>query len=114
MLDIQFCSNCEWTYQAITVAEPYANVGVYIGQDIQHSVSGADHMLKVFREVIDGTRPPLVDDTGNAWTLDVDAKTARLTCYYATPVQIVELPTAWLVDAVERWRDFLRASGNKQ
>jgi hypothetical protein len=64
-------------------------------------------MAEQFRGIMAGTVAPWVDETGNAWTMDIDAKIARLTCHFATPVATIELPTAWLVDVLERWRDHL-------
>lgn len=61
-----------------------------------------------------GTEAPLADATGNAWTMDIDAKVARLTCYFAMPVATIELPTAWLVDVLERWRDHLIAKKKRK
>ena len=76
--------------------------------DIQRSPDAAGRMVETLCGIRDGTHPPM-DGEGNAWHWNVDAKVARLTCYYATPVQEVELPTAWLIDALERWRDHLIA-----
>ena len=41
--------------------------------------------------------------------MDIDAKTARLTCNFATPGLTVEPPTTWLIDAISRWRHHLIA-----
>lgn len=109
MLGIQFRSGCEWTDDEVIVEEPYRHVGKFIASDVQRSVWSSRRLAEKLRRIMAGTEPPLVDATGNAWTMDIDAKVARLTCYFATPHQSVELPTEWLADALERWRDHLIA-----
>ena len=91
------------------IEEPYRHVARFIADDVQRSYSSADRLAKQLQRIIAGTEPPLENATGNAWTMDIDANVARLTCSFATPVSIVELPTAWLVAALERWLDHLIA-----
>jgi hypothetical protein len=109
MLNIQFRSDCEFTDDEIIFEEPYTQLSRFIADDVQRSFSSANRLADRLRGIMAGTEPPLVDATGNAWTMDVDANVARLICYHATPHSKVELPTAWLIDALERWRDHLIA-----
>lgn len=110
MLKISFRSGCKWTRDEIVVEEPYAHVGWFIASDVQRSRVVASRLIEDLKRVIAGTHAPLVGD-GNAWTMDVDAKVARLTCYFGTPVATVELPTPWLLYALEQWRDHLVKQG---
>lgn len=111
MVTIAFRSGCTWTRDEIVVEPPYENLGWFIANDVQRSVASSSRLIEMLKRVIAGVEPPLVDETGNAWTMDIDPNVARLTCFFATPVAMVELPTAWLVDALERWRDHLIAQG---
>ena len=69
---------------------PYTHVGERIASDIRRSVSSANDDLELLELVVAGKRPPLVNETGSAWTMATDAKTARLTCNFATPRRSVE------------------------
>lgn len=110
MLSISFRSGCEWTQDEIVVGEPYADLGWFIADDVQRSPEVATRLIEDLERVIAGKQPPL-GGNGNAWTRDIDAKIARLTCYFATPVVTVELPTPWLLYALEQWRDHLLQKG---
>jgi hypothetical protein len=109
MLNIEFRRDAELIDDEIIFEEPYTQLSVFFADDVQRSFTSADRLAAELRGIIAGTEPPLVDATGNAWTMDIDANVAHLACYFATPHQFVEVPTAWLVDALERWRDHLIA-----
>ncbi len=110
MLQIRFRSDAEHAHEEIVFEAPYERLSRFIADDVQRSSEVASRLIENLKRVIAGTHAPLVGD-GNAWTMDVDAKVARLTCYFATPVSTVELPTSWLLYALEQWRDHLLKQG---
>lgn len=110
MLQIRFNSNAEHAHEEIVFAAPFERLSRFIADDVQRSSAVASRVIDDLKRVMAGTQPPLVGD-GNAWTMDVDAEVARLTCYFATPVSRLELPTAWLLYALEQWRDHLVKRG---
>jgi hypothetical protein len=109
MLNIEFRGDADLINDEILFEEPYTLLSLFFACDVQRSFSEAELLAAQLRGIIAGTEPPLVDATGNGWTMDIDANVAHLACYFATPHQFVEVPTAWLVDALERWRDHLIA-----
>ncbi len=50
---------------------------------------------------------------GAAYELEADARTAYITLLYADPLRTCELPTAWLIDALEQWASYLETRGSR-
>jgi hypothetical protein len=90
----------------IFIEPPYELVKEFLCTEVQWSVAGATSYLKMLRAVMDGTHRPLELDEGNAWALTGDGEWMTLSNDYGAPVS-VRIPTAWLVDAIERWRQFM-------
>ena len=107
MLKIHFNPTAKITHHRVVIDPPYEYVARFITDDIQGSVFGATSCARRLREVISGEREPIECETGNVWTMDADREWTPLTNPYAPRPLTVRLPTAWLLDAVERWRQHL-------
>jgi hypothetical protein len=90
----------------LAIEAPYEFVVGYIGDDIQFSLANARIAVDELRRALAGT--PVRGSTGNAWRVDADASKATLTVIAAGDDEIVhDLPTAVLLDALERWLAYL-------
>jgi hypothetical protein len=107
MLTMRFNPKAEWGFQRLTIDPPYELVGRFITSDVQGSVHVATSYAKRLREVVSCAREPIECETGNVWTMDADPEWTTLTNTYGTAPLTVRLPTSWLLDAVERWRQHL-------
>lgn len=110
MLTMTFVPDATDYFFAVHVDAPYDRVAHFLTRDIQNNFAYAKRLAGVLRDIQAGRHAPLDGDTGNVWMMEIDAKTAVLTNEFATPIQRVELPTEWLIDALERWHDFLVSS----
>ena len=111
MLTIRFDPAGKSLDDRIKIDAPYDRVAQFIASDIQASVHGATHYAKLLREVVTGSRAPIEFETGNAWTMDADPQWTTLSNSYGHRPTSVRLPTSWLVDAIERWRQHLIDQG---
>jgi len=111
MLTIRFDPNGETLDDRVIVEPPYELVANFIVRDIQASPTGARNCVRMLRAVIDGTSPPIEQETGNMWTMDADPAWTILTNSFGHPTLSVRVPTPWLVDALERWHTYLMERG---
>jgi len=107
MLTMHFNPTAKITHHRVSIDPPYEYVGHYLTDDVQHSVFVATAHARRLREVIRGEREPIECETGNVWTMDADPEWTTLTNTYGIKTLTVRLPTPWLLDAVERWRQQL-------
>lgn len=107
MLKVHFNPEAKITHYRVAVDPPYEYVANFITDDVQGSVFVATSYARRLREVISGEREPIECETGNVWTMDANPEWTTLTNTYGTRPLTVRLPTTWLLDAVERWRQHL-------
>jgi len=111
MLKIRFDPTGRIMDDRVIVEPPYELVANFIVRDIQASPTGARNCVRMLRAVIDGTGPPIEQETGNMWTMDADPTWTTLTNDYGHPTLSVRVPTPWLLDAIERWHAYLIERG---
>jgi|GEM_PF-1206283 len=111
MLTIRFDPHGKSLDDRIKIDPPYEHVAQFIASDIQASVHGATRYATLLRDVVTGSRAPIEDETGNAWTITADPAWTTLTNSYGHRPLSVRLPTTWLIDAIERWCQHLIAQG---
>ena len=83
--------------------EPYAWLGLYMSGDIQATPTALGEIERV-RSVIDG-RVAHASSDGNAWWLEIGPETTRMGNFYWEPETEREIPTKWLLEALEAFRD---------
>jgi hypothetical protein len=99
--------------EELRIAAPYEFLVWFISCEVGHSVDGAHEWLGFLRKALAGQ--PVAGVDGNAWELDADAETATLTEFYLpAPGNAQTLPTAVLLEALERWLMYLEARGYKK
>ncbi len=105
MLSIRFFPKNKPWHDEVEVDAPYQVVGDYLTSDVQHDPEGAQKLIATFKQIIRGERE-LFEDEGNAYLVEVNASAARISTEYGTKPSC-ELPTAWLIDALEQWVAYL-------
>ncbi len=94
----------------LLVEAPYDFLVGFVASEVGHSIDAAESWLGSVARALAGT--PVESCEGNAWRLDADAATATLTNeYVGPPWHVGTLPTPMLAEVLERWVDFLKASG---
>ena len=87
----------------VTVEPPYQMVGSFLMSDAG-SLKSVNLLLDEMGKFANGAKPfPL---TGNAYSLDFEGETTRLAQVVGVEKEI-EIPTKWIVAALEQWRDYL-------
>ena len=104
MLTLHFNPTADHVEERLKVAPPYELVARFILSEAQCSVHGATEYARLFREVISGARAPIECEEGNSWAIDADPEWTTLSNSYGWSPMRVRVRTAWLVDALERWR----------
>jgi hypothetical protein len=111
MLPMRFNTGAIRAHESrVTFDPPYEHVGSFFRSEVQ-SPAGARSYIRLVRDVIGRNRPPVECETGNMWTMDIDPEWTTLTNDYGTERQQVRLPTAWLLDALQRYLAFRVSRG---
>ena len=97
----------------VQLGKPYELFREYIRHEIEHDVRSCENRLADVRLALAGE--PQDIGYGNAWKIEMDAKTARFhNAYEAAPLNRFEMPTPLLREALERWLAHLLAQGYKR
>ena len=95
------------------IGEPYPQLKSFFRHEVEHSVRSCENWLADVRTALAGE--PIDTGYGNAWKIEMDAKTARFhNAYEAEPLNRFEMPTPLLREALERWLAHLLAQGYKR
>ena len=93
--------------------EPYLRLESFFSDEVEHNVRSCENWLADVRTALAGE--PIDTGYGNAWKIEMDAKTARFhNAYEAEPLNRFEMPTPLLREALERWLAHLLAQGYKR
>ena len=97
----------------LRIGEPYPQLKSFFSNEVSHRVRSCENWLADVRTALAGE--PIDTGYGNAWKIELDAKTARFhNAYEAEPLNRFEMPTPLLREALERWLAHLLAQGYKR
>ena len=97
----------------LRIGEPYPQLKSFFRNEVSHRVRSCENWLADVRTALAGE--PIDTGYGNAWKIEMDAKTARFhNAYEAAPFDRFEMPTPLLREALERWLAHLLAQGYKR
>ena len=105
----------EWDphgYPRAVVAIPHEMVGEWLESDIQGSEASATEMIAVFDQVRSG-QIPTWEGTGNAFHVETDGHSARMSCLWDESQPQCSIPLDDLREAVARWAEFIRSGRSK-
>ncbi len=91
---------------AFKVATPYEVLGYWLTSDVATATVG-QRWLDVINAVVTGTEPS-AEGTGNSFTIFVGRDSSRIECEYVEE-QTLDLPTALVVESLERFIEFQRS-----
>lgn len=110
MVEIEYFPGVhESPFDQLRVAPPYERLRDFIVLEVG-LCGGARNHARRLRDVIDGRREPFTG-VGNSWRTAVDPEWTTLRPEWEPDVEPMRMPTAWLLDAIERWRQFLLEDG---
>jgi len=111
MLTMHFLGPGDEAEYELRIDPPHENVVSFIGAEINHNVDLAQAWIADLRKALRGDR---VASMGNVFYVEADARMAKLTNEFVGPPDLViEVPTPWLLDAIERWHAYLVSRGFK-
>lgn len=99
----------ESPFDQLRVEPPFEKLRDFIVCDVG-LCGGARLYIDLLRAIIEGRHPP-IDEVGNSWHTTADAEWTTLRPEWNPDVEPMRLPTTWLLDAIERWRQYLIADG---
>jgi len=88
----------------VTVDPPYDLVGIFLSSDAQTAI-GARYILTELR-ALGGDPSKRWGGGGNQLTIHANGQTTELITQWEEPERTCELPTEWLIDALERYALF--------
>jgi len=92
------------TFDPVTVDPPYDLVGIFLSSETQTDAS-ARYVLSELR-ALGGDPSKHWGGGGNALTIHANGQTTTLITQWEEPERTCELPTEWLIDALERYALF--------
>jgi len=104
MLNIHFYAEAKPTELEVTVDPPYDLVTVFLTSEAMSDV-GARYLISELR-ALGGDRSKRWGGGGNQLTIRANGETTKLITQWEEPEQTCELPTEWLIDALERYAAF--------
>jgi hypothetical protein len=89
----------------VTVDPPYDLVGIFLDAEM-HTADDARQRAKELR-AFGGDRSKCLGGGGNALSIEANGEVTQLITQWEEPERTCELPTEWLIDALERYAAYL-------
>jgi len=104
MLTLHFHPESKVSALEVTVDPPYDLVGIYLVFNMQNADNARERAASL--RALDGDRSNGFGGGGNALSIEANGETTTLITQWEEPERTCELPTEWLIDALERYALF--------